>query len=188
MQRVCSPYRPLWVIHILLIALYCNEVSAKTQKPKGNSNNEFIPAERPLNAESIFDDFGRSARLPDSEENKLWWERMIRGNVGKDRFLILCALKDGNWKRLGDIRDFVEFQIGNIYPIQKLEEIIKLMSEVYRIRLPGGKVRRSAGEGWLEKNSDAAFSGIDSKWRIEPSVLPLLYLLLMGCAEENRCR
>ena len=115
MQRVCSPYRPLWVIHILLIALYCNEVSAKTQKPKGNSNNEFIPAERPLDAESIFDDFGRSPRLPDSEEKKLWWERMIRGNVGKDRFLILCALKDGNWKRLGDIRDFVEFQIGNIY-------------------------------------------------------------------------
>ena len=43
------------------------------------------------------------------------------------------------------------------------------------------------GEGWLEKNREADFTGIDSEWRIAPSVLPLLYFLLMGCPEDNRC-
>ena len=160
----------------------------RIKNPKVIAILSFIPAERPFDAVNIFGDFGRSARLPGADQNKVWWERMVRGDVGKDRFLILCALKDGNWKRLGDIRDFVEFQIGYIYPIERLEAMIHLMSEVYRIRLPGGKLQRTAGEGWLEKNLDAAFSGIDSKWRIEPSVLPLLYFLLMGCAEENRCK
>ena len=188
MRCVCKPYRLLWVIQILLFAFLSHEVSAKGQNSEGNSDSEFVSAERPFDAVSIFGDFGKSARLPGTNENKVWWERMVRGEVGKDRFLILCALKDGNWKRLGDIRDFVEFQIGNIYPVDKLEAMINLMSEGHRTHLPDGKWERIAGEGWLEKNSDGTFSGINSKWRIEPSVLPLLYFLLMGCTEENRCR
>ena len=157
----------------------------KTQSGKEEIN---VPAERPFDAVSIFGDLGRSIQLPGLVENKVWWERMARGEVGRDRFLVLCALKDGNWKRLGDIRDFVEFQIGKIYPADDLQTLLFLMSGRQRVPSSSGKWKRSAGEGWLERNRETSFAGIDSQWRIEPSVFPLLYFLLMGCPEEDRCR
>ena len=43
------------------------------------------------------------------------------------------------------------------------------------------------GEGWLERNPEALSTGIESQWRIDPGVYPLLYFLLMSCPEENRC-
>ena len=131
---------------------------------------------------------GKIFRPPDREKNKIWWERMVRGEVGRDRFLILCALKDGNWKKLVDIRDFVEFQTREFYSGGKLQDLLFLMAGRQRVYFPSGSWRLNSGEGWLERNLHATYSGNDSEWRVEPSVLPLLYFLLMNCPEENRCR
>ena len=165
-------------------------VSGDAGERKFQSGDEKInvPAERPFDAVNIFGDLGTSFRLPGTEDNRVWWERMVRGEVGQDRFLVLCALKDGNWKKLGDIRDFVEFQMGRIYPVDKLYEMVFLMAGRQRSRIADGKFKLIDGEGWLEKNREASFAGIESEWRIEPSVFPLLYFLLMGCPEENRCK
>ena len=146
-----------------------------------------VPGERPFDEVNIFGNLGRIFRLPDTEENKIWWERMVRGQVGQDRFLILCALKDGNWKKLSDIRNFIEFQTREINPGDQLHKLLLLMAGRKRAYTPSGAWRLNAGEGWLERNLQANYSGNDSEWCIEPSVLPLLYFLLMGCPEENRC-
>ena len=127
---------------------------------------------------------------PDTDEKKLWWERMARGQVGKDRFLVLCALKDGEWKKMGDIQTFVEYSMGKIYSSSKMDHLLSLMAVRSKARnYPRGSKGSvsSEGEGWLEKDFQGELSGISARWRIEPSVLPLLYLLLMGCPEENRC-
>ena len=145
-----------------------------------------VPAERPFDAVNMFGDFGRSLRLPNADENMLWWERMVRGQVGKDRFLILCALKGGEWKRLGDIGDYVEFQTGEIYGSKKLQWMLVLMAGIPGIWPAGRPDAPRTGEGWLEKKP-GGITGPDSLWRIEPSVYPLLYFLLMGCPEDNRC-
>ena len=158
---------------------------AKSRESEGDSGGESIPAERPFDAVNIFGDLGRSVRLPGTEENKVWWERMVRGEVGKDRFLILCALKNGNWKRLGDIRDFIEFQIHETYRSTWVQEMLVLMSGKWIVTHPKFRPKdENYGEGWLEKSREAMSWGIDSEWRIEPSVLPLLYFLLMGCPED----
>ena len=40
--------------------------------------------------------------------------------------------------------------------------------------------RGRPGEGWLEKKNGTDYVFTQTKWRIEPSVLPLLYFLLMS--------
>ena len=148
----------------------------------------FVPGERPFDAVNIFGDFGRSVRSPDDHKAKLWWERMARGEVGRDRFLILCALKDGGWKKLANIRDFIEFQTHENFSADKLQAVLFLMAVKRRVWQANSTWTMKPGEGWLERNRQANFSGIESEWRIEPSVLPLLYFLLMSCPEENRCQ
>jgi hypothetical protein len=181
-------HKVLWVLVGVLLIFPSIEGDAEKRKSGGGDGEVNVPAERPFDSVNIFGDLGTSFRLPGTEENRVWWERMVSGEVGKDRFLILCALKDGNWRKLGDIRDFVEFQLGSIYPVEKLYAMVFLMAGRQRSRIANGKFRLIDGEGWLEKNREASFAGIESEWRIEPSVFPLLYFLLMGCPEENRCR
>ena len=108
--------------------------------------------------------------------------------MGKDRFLILCALKDGNWNSLGDIRTSVEFQSRESYPTDRLQKMLVLMSMLPSDRHPyRHRKDLPAGEGWLEKNPEASLNGITTEWRIAPSVLPLLYFLLMSCQNDDRC-
>ena len=74
---------------------------AKNLKFEDSDGKKFVGGERPFDAVNIFGDLGSSIHIPDTWKNKIWWERIIRGKVGKDRFLILCALKDGagkNWE------------------------------------------------------------------------------------------
>ena len=174
-----------WVLVVIFLAA---PGSGAGQGKHGSGDGGIdVPAERPFDAVNMFGDFGRPLRLPNTDENILWWERMLRGQVGKDRFLVLCALKDGDWKRMGDIRDYVEFQKGEIYAAKKLHRMLVLMAG----RPSASSVGRNpdtarTGEGWLERKPRGITSP-DSLWRIEPSVHPLLYFLLMGCPEDNRC-
>ena len=148
-----------------------------------------VMGERPFDAVTIFGDLGTSLGLEDGEENKLWWERMVRSQVGKDRFLILRALKDGIWKSIGDIRDYVEFQTRTNYKFRDLHKLLVRMSVTPKGWHPSRNQKTPApSEGWLEKSRDTEYKRIGSEWRIERSVLPLLHFLLMGCPEENRCQ
>ena len=178
-----------WVLAGILLAVPNAGGKATEHSPTGNDEEITVPGERPFDAVNIFGDLGKSFQLPDNHENKLWWERMVRGGVGRDRFLILCALRDGHWRNLGDIRDYVEFQMRESYTWKKLHSMLVLMAG----RPNFWYVNRSTktfktGEGWLEKNQQADFGGLGSQWRIAPSVLPLLYFLLMGCPTDDRCR
>lgn len=136
----------------------------------------------------IIGDLRNLFRFSDQTVSKKWWERMMLGQVGKDRFLVLCALKDGNWKNLAEIRDFIEFNILENYPIKKLHQLQVKMGGI-AVAPNDNRMSRTLrfGEGWLERNPNAPSKGPDSVWRISPSVLPLLHFLLMGCPEENRC-
>ncbi len=182
-------HKLLWLIVAILLALPGFDGEAKNRKVGSDDKKVNVGAERPFDAVNIFGDFGRNTRLPNTEENKLWWERMVRGEVGKDRFLILCALKDGNWKSLGDIRTYVEFKIQETYSVMNLKNMLVLMAvRPLKYTSRGRKpLQGKIGEGWVEKNPHADVSGIDSQWRIEPSVYPLLYFLLMGCPGDDRC-
>ena len=75
------------------------------------------------------------------------------------------------------------------YGVPELREMLVLMVDkpnaMQPIRYPE---KPEFGEGWLERNRQATSSGIDSEWRIAPSVLPLLHFLLMSCPEDDRCR
>ena len=178
-----------WVLVGILLAV--PNAGGTTTEPTPPSNDEeiIVPGERPFDAVNIFGDLGKSIRLLDNHENKLWWERMARGEVGRDRFFILCALRDGNWTKLGDIRDYVEFQTRESYPWKNLRNMLVLMAgrpNFWYANDPAKKFK--TGEGWLEKNPEADFGGLGTQWRIAPSVLPLLYFLLMGCPADDRCR
>ncbi len=179
-----------WLFVATLVALPSFYGEARKRKVESGEGKVDVGAERPFDAVNIFGDFGGNVTLPNTEENKLWWERMVRGEVGKDRFLILCALKDGNWKSLGDIRTYLEFKIQENYSSRMLHMMLPLMAGRHRI-MPTLKDPKShqieVGEGWLEKNPHAEWSGIESEWRIEPSVYPLLYFLLMSCPADDRC-
>ncbi len=180
----------LWLFFAALLALPSFDGEAKKPKSEGDGGNINVPGERPFDAVNIFGDFGRDIGLPNTEENKLWWERMVRGEVGKDRFLILCALKDGNWKRLGDIRTYIEFKIQGNYSSRMIHMMLPLMAGRRGINytLRSMKIQQDeVGEDWLEKNPHTERWGIDSEWRIEPSVYPLLYFLLMSCPADDRC-
>ena len=178
--------RAIWVLSAILMAYPSLADEAGKPKDSNRDNDTNVPGERPFDAVNIFGDWGKIFRLPNTGEKKIWWERMVRGEVGRDRFLILCAMKDGNWTKFGDIRDFVEFQMREIYTGTKLQEMLSLMAGRQRV-YSHGAWRLSDGEGWLERNLDANYSGNDSEWRIEPSAYPLLYFLLMSCPEEDRC-
>ena len=182
-------HRLLFVNIAILFVLFCAVGEAKKPKPEGESPRIFVPGEHPFDEVNIFGEFGRSVRLPNTDDNKIWWERLVRGEVGRDRFLVLCALKDGNWKTLGDIRDYVEFQIRETYGAGKMREMLVLMAGrpfPHTSHFSGSSLG-GVGEGWLEKNREAGSGGISSEWRIEPSVYPLLYFLLMSCPKEDRC-
>lgn len=147
-----------------------------------------IPGERPFDAVNIFGDFGMSNRLRDPFENKVWWERIIRGEIGRDRYLVLCALKDGNWRKVNEIRDRVEFSIRETYPTLRLRKFLVLLAGRPVIRAPNRHPQKPAyGEGWLEKKRGTDQGRLGSAWRIEPSVYPLLYFLLLGCPESESC-
>ena len=101
--------------------------------------------------------------------------------------VLYYIIPDGDWKRMGDIRDYVEFQTGEIYGSKKLYRMLMLMAGIPNIRSVGRHPDTArTGEGWLERKPGEPW-GVDSHWRIEPSVYPLLYFLLMGCPEDNRC-
>ncbi len=178
-----------WLFVAILLALPGFDGEAKNRKVGSDDGNVNVGAERPFDAVNIFSDFGRDIGLPNTEENKIWWERMVRGEVGKDRFLILCALKDGNWKSLGDIRTYIEFKIQGTYPVKNVKKMLVLMSVRPIKYTPRGwnSLQGEVGEGWVEKNPHADVSGLGSEWRIEPSVHPLLYFLLMSCPGDDRC-
>jgi hypothetical protein len=181
--------RFFWVIVTTILTLFIVDSAAKQPRYQGAQRRVLAPGARPFDSVNIFDDWGKSTQLPNTFQNKLWWERMIRGEVGKDRFLILCALKNGTWKKLVNIRNFVEFGMRKSYAVPKLERLLALMQG--RPNAPHGNkyVRKpQSGEGWLEKNQDASNEGLETEWRITPSVYPLLYFLLMACPVENQCR
>ena len=183
-------HKLLWLFVATLLALPSFGGEAKKPKSEGDGGHINVPGERPFDEVNIFGDLGTIFRLPNTEENKIWWERIIRGEVGKDRFLILCALKDGNWKSLGDIRTYLDFKFPGAYSVVKLRDMLVLMAGRLRVKytLRDPKSQQGkVGEGWLEKNRQAEWSGIESEWRIEPSVYPLLYFLLMSCPEDDRC-
>ncbi len=186
-------HKLLWLFVAALVALPSIDGEAKKRKFEQRDGKLNIGAERPFDAVNMFGDFGGELRLPNTEENKfkIWWERMIRGEVGKDRFLILCALKGGNWKSMDDIRNYLEFKSQKIYPLKKLRNMLPLMAGTPRLK-HASRHRPSQldtiGEGWLEKNHQAEISGISTEWRIEPSVYPLLYFLLMSCPEDDSCK
>ena len=179
----------VWLLATVFFALSGISVCAKEPKPEGVARFNF-GAERPFDATKIFGDFGSSVELTESEENLLWWERMLRGKVGRDRYLVLCALSDGNWKMLGDIRDFIEFRTRKTYPAERAQFLLNLMSggpnDLKSNPYPK-RAKKIFEEGWLERNRNANPKGLDAEWRIEPSVLPLLFLLLMNCPPDNRC-
>ena len=178
----------LQILIAVLLVFPSFESVAGERKFEGGRTVFNIPAERPFDAVNIFDDLGKSLGLQSTDETKLWWERMVRGEVGKERFLILCALKDGNWKTFEDIRNYVEFQMRKNYTWSDLRKMLVRMSGKPNAWYSKHNPKKARiGEGWLEKNDDSDQGGNSSKWRIEPSVLPLLYFLLMGCPEENRC-
>ena len=86
-------HKLLWLFVTILLALPSFDGEAKKRKVGSDNGNVNIGAERPFDAVNIFSDFGRDLGSANTEENelKLWWERMIGGEVGKDRFLILCG-------------------------------------------------------------------------------------------------
>lgn len=179
---------PMVMVGLLLVY---PSVCGKTAEPTPKSNDEEtnVPSERSFDDVNIFGDLGKSIRLSNTDERILWWERMVRGEVGRDRFFILCALRDGSWKNFVDIRDYVEFQTGEIFGAKKMHNMLVLMAGMpnfwYARRHPETV---KSGEGWLEKNPEASFWGNETEWRIAPSVLPLLYFLLIGCPDDNRCK
>lgn len=175
------------LIAVLLVFPSFESVAGK-RKFEGGRTVFNITAERPFDAVNIFGDLGKSLGLQSTDETRLWWERMVRGEVGKERFLILCALKDGNWKKLEEIRNYLEFETRTTFKFRSLQKLLVKMAVIPEHWHPSRNQKiPMSGEGWLEKNPDAESWGMSSKWRIEPSVLPLLYFLLMGCPEENRC-
>ena len=173
---------------MFLLALTSASVDAKQLNAEGDGRKFNITNERHLDESNQFVDPSKYFGLTNPENNKEWWQRLLSGEVGKDRFLILCALKDGNWKRLGDIRDFIEFQDRKNLRAPKLQEMLIRMAGR---QLAWSKYREGmklkVGEGWLEKSPDAMSWGIESEWRIPTNVLPFLQILLMGCPSDNRC-
>ena len=149
---------------------------------------ELSDTRRSTDTIDIIGDLRNVFRFSDQTLSKKWWERMMLGEVGKDRFLVLCALKDGKWKTLEDIRNFVEFQIRKTFSAEKLFKLHLTMGTA-GIASHDNRTSRTLkfGEGWLERNPNSTPIGLASKWRISPSVLPLLHFLLMGCPEENSC-
>ena len=85
-----------------------------------------------------------------------------RGEVGKDRFLILCALKDGR-KSLRDILShFIEFKMRDNYPVDDLQAMLLLGRPTEGLE-EKRHLEAECGEGWLERNRQANFSpGIES--------------------------
>ena len=177
------------LLAIFLIALTGASVDAKELSSKSDGRKIDIARERHFDESIKFGDSKKHLELPNPEENKEWWQRMLGGEVGKDRFLILCALKEGNWKKLGDIRDFIEFQDQKNLRAPKLQEMLIRMAGR---QLAWSKYREGmnlkVGEGWLEKSPEAMSWGIESEWRIPTNVLPFLQILLMGCPSDNRCK
>ena len=184
------PIRKLLSVMTAMVFAFPNaESGAKKPDSQKGGDKINVGGDRPFDAVSIFGDLGDPIELLGTRENKTWWERLIRGDVGKDRFLILCALKDGNWKILGDIRDYVEFQTRKTYPAIRMQGMLIQMSGPPILGRPGRHSKNmNTGEGWVERNSDVVSSGIESEWRIAPNVYPLLYFLLMNCPEDDRCR
>ena len=181
----CEPMRKIcWLITACIVA-FSGFASKADEQIWNRHNNSVAEDERNTGAENPLRDIGKEIGLPYKMKKKNWWERMVQGQVGKDRFLILCALKDGNWKKLQEIRDYIEFQIRRNYTPITLRELLVLMAG----KPPVHSRRRiqDAGEGWLEKNPRADGVGIHSEWRINQSVYPYLSILLMGCPEDNRC-
>jgi hypothetical protein len=140
---------------------------------------------RPFDSINLFEDMGdlgRDITLKNPDENKIWFDRMLRGEVGRDRFFILCALKDGQYHEMDDVRNFMDFKMPGEYTVKTVYKKLILMAGRSRYNPPG--------EGWLEKGSMYGVgesTGIHSVWRIEPSVLPMLYFLLITCPEDERC-
>lgn len=188
LEAMITVHQMIWVMVGILILIPSVGWSGRMETRDSHDGKPNVPAERPFDAVNIFGDFYQSERLPDTSDKKLWWVRVVRGEVGKERFLLLCALKDGHWKKAGEIRDYVEFQTGENYRMDDMHKMLLRMGG-----LPGARETRhrpqagKTGEGWLEKNPETVSWTIDTEWRIEPSVLPLLYFLLMSCPENNRC-
>lgn len=142
-----------------------------------------------LNAEGLVDLF-TGERFKGLGEKKLWWERMVRGEVGKHRFYILCALKNGEWTRLDDVRNYIDFKstVPGTYSTASLMTMFEFMRAQRVPKTPYYKPKlKTNGEGWLQKSHDTEPYGVNTKWRIHPEVLPFLYLLLLGCPDDNTC-
>ena len=174
---------------VILVVIPSLDGEAGTRKFDGRDGNPKTHGESSLSEIRIFGDLGKSFRMPGTWQKKLWWERMAHGEVGRERFLILCALKDGEYKKLADIRDYVEFRMRETFPAGEPEDLLILMAGSmlsWADFLTEKKLK--SGERWLERSHEGTPIGLDSQWRIAPSVLPLLYFLLAGCPEDDRCK
>ena len=188
-EKKLAMHRLPGIFAAALVALAGFDSEANERNTENDDGKVNVGAQRPFDAVNIFGDFGRNSSLPNSEENKIWWERMARGEVGKDRFLILCALKEGNWKSLADIRTYLDYKSPGAFSAKRLHRMLVLMAgraPKHTPRVPNSP-QGEVGEGWLEKNPHADTSGISSEWKIEPSVYPLLYFLLMSCPADDKC-
>ena len=182
-------YRKFVGLLAVLVVFPILDGEAETRRFNSSDGKLHVPGEHSVGAIEIFGDLGKSFRLPGNPEKKLWWERLARGEVGRDRFLILCALRDGKYKRLADIRDYVEFRIRETFPAMELEGLlIHMAGRMFSWEDNRSAKKMRSGEGWLQRNSEATPIGIDSQWRIAPNVLPLLHFLLATCVEDDRCQ
>lgn len=180
-----------WVLISVLLAFPGLGGEIAYQDSEKGGGELIVPTERSSDPVNIFGDLGKIFRRPNTMETMFWWDRMVRGEVGWDRFFVLCALKDGNWKSLGDIRGYFDIHRPGVHSIVSLNKLVILMAGkpiVETAPRHRNSPKGQPGEGWLEKKRNAEYRGVNSKWRIERSVLPLLYFLLMGCPEENSCQ
>ena len=182
-------YLTIWVVFILTEFPSTN-TSAEEIKPELENEIAITTEEQTSRGNSVFGELDRIFSLPNTDENKAWWKRMMLGQVGKNRFHVLCALKDGNWHSLGDIRNYLDYQLPGTFTMYRLHKMLVLMAGQPAVRHTPSDPKSSRGkpgEGWLEKNPSAAWAGLDSMWRIDPKVMPLLNLLLTGCPENSTC-
>jgi hypothetical protein len=166
------------ILTVTILILSSNNINAKEDQ----SNLIF-------NADGIIKLFEKN-HLKNIEKRKIWWERMVRGEVGKHRFYILCSMKDGEWKRLDDVRNYIDFKstIPGVYTTASLMTVFELMRAQRVPKTPYYKPKlKTEGEGWIQKSRDTEPYGVNTKWRIHPDVLPFLYLLLLSCPEDNSC-
>ncbi len=76
-------HKLLWLLIAILLALPAAEGEAKKPKSDGDGGNINVPGERPFDEVNIFGDLGKIFRLPNTDENKIWWDAWYAGRSEK---------------------------------------------------------------------------------------------------------